>query len=277
MAELRVIVDSQYSVELRGPAQGSVQRLTLAAQPLFQIAHSPGGATVLLNPNSTVSLQALCLVVIRLAPVLLYETATRLRLSRPGTQLLFRQPSMEITNDERMRTMLDAIASEVSAGAAGWREMIGALVEQLILHLLRTQINTQRSDEIELSRVGVVDRRVRRAVEFMHDQCHRDLSLGEIAASAYLSPFHFARLFRTLTGTTPHAYLASLRIERARRLLAETDLAIAEVGARVGYASQSHFTTVFREATGLTPKLFRQGCRRLDSLRQVSEEDQFEF
>jgi AraC-like DNA-binding protein len=261
MADLRVIVDSRYTVELRGPVPGSKQLLTLSAQPLFQIAHRPGGATLLLNPNTTLSLQTPALLLIRLAPVLLYETATRLRLNRPGTELLFRHPAKEIVNDQRLRTMLDAISSEVSAGGPGWREMIKALVEQLTLHLLRTQINTPRSDEIELSRVGVVDRRVRRAVEFMHDQCHRDLSLSEIAASAYLSPFHFARLFRTLTGATPHAYLGALRIERARRLLAETDLSIGEVGARVGYSSQSHFTTVFREATGLTPKLFRQASQ----------------
>jgi AraC family transcriptional regulator len=91
----------------------------------------------------------------------------------------------------------------------------------------------------------------------MSDNCGRDLALAEIAGAAYLSEFHFARLFKKITGVTPHAYLASLRIERARRLLAETDLPIIEVGAQVGYTSQSHFTKVFREATGLTPRAFR--------------------
>jgi AraC family transcriptional regulator len=67
------------------------------------------------------------------------------------------------------------------------------------------------------------------------------------------SEFHFARLFKKITGVTPHSYLASLRIERARRMLAESDPPIAEVG----YASQSHFTKIFREATGMTPREFR--------------------
>jgi AraC family transcriptional regulator len=108
--------------------------------------------------------------------------------------------------------------------------------------------------------VGIVDRRLRRAIEFMSDNCGRELSLAEIAGAAYLSEFHFARLFKKTTGATPHAYLASLRIERARRLLAESDLPIAEVGAEVGYASQSHFTKIFREATGMTPKAFRNAA-----------------
>src|SRR3712207_7053826 len=47
-----------------------------------------------------------------------------------------------------------------------------------------------------------------------------------------LSPFHFARLFKKLTGATPHAYLAGLRAARAQALLAETDLPVTEVGAR---------------------------------------------
>ena len=92
----------------------------------------------------------------------------------------------------------------------------------------------------------------------------RELSLADIAGAAYLSEFHFARLFKKITGATPHAYLAALRNERARRLLAETDLSIGEIGARVGYTSQSHFTKVFRAASGLTPKAFRAAATKLN-------------
>jgi transcriptional regulator GlxA family with amidase domain len=52
-------------------------------------------------------------------------------------------------------------------------------------------------------------------------------------------------------------------LERARRLLAETDLPISEVGARVGYENQSHFTKIFHEATGLTPRAFREAVRQI--------------
>ena len=65
--------------------------------------------------------------------------------------------------------------------------------------------------ELELSRVGLIDRRIRRSVELMHAQLDQDLSLKEIAAASYLSPFHFVRVFKKLTGTTPHAYLAGIR------------------------------------------------------------------
>jgi AraC family transcriptional regulator len=91
----------------------------------------------------------------------------------------------------------------------------------------------------------------------MHARLDRELPLEELAGAAYLSPFHFARLFKKATGTSPHAYLAALRIERAQQLLASTALSVTEIGSRVGYQSPSHFGKAFRQATGLTPRAFR--------------------
>ena len=133
-----------------------------------------------------------------------------------------------------------------------------ALVEQLMVHVLRGYAQPRRSDELELSRVGLVDRRIRRSVELMHTQLDQDLTLKALAAASYLSPFHFARLFKKLTGSTPHNYLAGIRAARAQLLLADTELSVTEIGARVGYLSASHFTKAFRLATGTTPREFRK-------------------
>jgi len=265
----RILIESDFSIERRVLARRSPG---LPSRPDFLIVHFlesripdvPSGASLLANPNQAVRF-ALGrghseLLLVRLAPALLIETASRLRMYRAGLNLLFRSPLMPLTGDAKLRATLEAIASELDGGDAGWREVIRSLVNQLTVYLLRAHVNAQRSDEIELSRVGIVDRRLRRAIEFMNDNCGRELSLAEIAGAAYLSEFHFSRLFKKITGATPHAYLASLRIERARRLLAESDLPIAEVGAEVGYASQSHFTKIFREATGMTPRAFRNAA-----------------
>ena len=265
----RILIESDFSIERRDLTRHSIVAL---AQPDFLIVHFiesripniQSGASLLANPNQGVRFAPgrghSQLLVVRLAPALLVETASRLRAYRTGLNLLFRAPLTPLTGDAKLRATLEEIASEIEGGDAGWREVIRSLVNQLTVYLLRAHINAQRSDEIELSRVGIVDRRLRRAIEFMSDNCGRELNLAEIAGAAYLSEFHFARLFKKITGATPHAYLASLRIERARRLLAESDLPIAEVGAEVGYASQSHFTKVFREATGMTPKAFRDAA-----------------
>jgi len=265
----RIIIESDFSIERRALTR---RAFDLPSQPDFllvhflksQIPNLPSGASLFANPNQPIQFAPgrgqSELLVLRLAPALLIETASRLRMYRTGLSLLFRAPLTPLTDDAKLRATLESIAAELESGDAGWREVVGSLVNQLTVYLLRAHINAQRSDEIELSRVGVVDRRLRRAIEFMSDNCGRELSLAEIAGAAYLSEFHFARLFKKVTGATPHAYLASLRVEQARRLLAETDLPITEVGAQVGYASQSHFTKVFREATGMTPRVFRNAA-----------------
>jgi AraC family transcriptional regulator len=269
MSQPQIIIDTSYSIERRTLSRKTCE---IPPRPDFLMVHflgsrSAAGISLLANPDQPVILaterRRSEIMLIRLAPKLLIETATRLRLYSTGAHLLFRNPLNPLADDARLRNTIESIRAEIENGDAGWREVIRSLIDQLTVYLLRTHINVQRSDEIELSRAGIVDRRLRRSIEFMHDNCGRELSLSEIATSAYLSEFHFARLFKKLSGMTPHAYLALLRIERARRLLAETDMSIIEVGAQVGYASQSHFTKIFREATGLTPRAFRKGISTL--------------
>jgi AraC family transcriptional regulator len=154
------------------------------------------------------------------------------------------------------------MAAELVQEELGHGAMLESMIRQLAIHLLRTHLTVRKSDLIELSRAGPVDRRLRRALEFMHDNYSRALSLEEVASAAYLSEYHFARLFKEIIGVTAHVYLANLRLERARRLLAETELAISEVASRVGYQSQSHFTKVFKSTTGVAPRAYRESSRR---------------
>ena len=184
----------------------------------------------------------------------------RARLTRSDTVVSF--PAHAVERDERLARLARDLAEELLEEAAGQELVVGALVEHALVHLLRRYANLRRSERLELSRAGLVDRRIRLAVELMHAHMDRDLPLEEIASAAHLSPFHFARLFKKLTGATPHAYLASLRAARAQALLAETDLSVTEVGARVGYMSSSHFAKAFRQATGLSPRAYRNALVR---------------
>jgi AraC family transcriptional regulator len=190
-----------------------------------------------------------------ISPSFMLDCAARTGLVGAGATVSFR--TNVIRDDERLARLSRDLAAELAGELAGQEMVIAALMEQLVIQLLRHHSNVRRSDELELSRVGLVDRRIRRAIELMHAHMNRELPLEEIAAAAFLSPFHFARLFKKLTGASPHAYLATLRVARAQALLAETDLSISEVSARVGYSSASHFTKAFRQATGLAPRAYR--------------------
>lgn len=199
-------------------------------------------------------------VLVQLSPLFVTDCAARAGLARTDVVVSFRERA--VAGDARLARLARDLAEELREEAAGQQMVVGALVEQALVQLLRRYANLRRSSHLELSRAGLVDRRIRLAVELMHAHMHRDLALEEIARAAHLSPFHFARLFKKLTGATPHAYLASLRAARAQALLAETDLPVTEVGARVGYMSSSHFARAFRQATGLSPRAYRKALVR---------------
>jgi AraC family transcriptional regulator len=217
---------------------------------------------LLLNPGAEASASGggAEFLTVSLSSAYVLDCAVRAQLVKSGNVPTFR--SIVIEQDARLSRLASDLAEELAQREAGQQLVIAALVEQALVQLLRHHAHIRRADELELSRAGLVDRRIRRAVELMHAQLGRDLPLEEIAAAAYLSPFHFARLFKKLTGATPHAYLAGLRAARAQTLLAETDLSITEVSARVGYSSSSHFTKAFRQATGMTPRAFRAAVVR---------------
>jgi AraC family transcriptional regulator len=82
--------------------------------------------------------------------------------------------------------------------------------------------------------------------------------VSELASIASMSCGHFARLFKESTGVAPHQYVTAQRVERASRLLAQSELPVVEIALRSGFAAQSSFTTTFRRMTGMTPRAFRR-------------------
>ena len=227
----------------------------------FQLAEETGELRrndgLLIDPGKSVSAAArdARFLSLALSSSYMLDCAARAGLVKSGAIVSFRTPV--IKQSEKILQLVMNLVDELTDTETGQEVVVNALVDQIVVQFLRHYTNARRSDELELSRAGLVDRRIRRAIEMMHSHLHRDLPLEEIAAAAYLSPFHFSRLFKKLTGTTPHAYLAILRAHRAQDLLAQTDFSITEVSAKVGYTSASHFTKAFRQATGLTPRAFR--------------------
>jgi AraC-like DNA-binding protein len=106
--------------------------------------------------------------------------------------------------------------------------------------------------------------RLRRVTEYIQQNLDKDLRLAELAALVYMSPYHFARLFKCSTGVPPHRFVVRQRIARASAFLATPELSIARISRMVGFRTPSHFTTVFRRVTGSTPRGYRTGCLRED-------------
>jgi transcriptional regulator GlxA family with amidase domain len=101
-------------------------------------------------------------------------------------------------------------------------------------------------------------RHLLRARDLADSRYAEPLDLQALARAAHVSPRHFSRSFRQTFGETPHQYLLTRRIERARHLLRTTDMQVAEVCLAVGFNSVGSFTTTFRDRVGVSPTEYRR-------------------
>ena len=99
---------------------------------------------------------------------------------------------------------------------------------------------------------------VERVIAAMHWGDDGALRLGTMAEMANLSPYHFTRTFRRITGVPPGEFLTAVRLERAKQLLLGTETGVAEVCFEVGYESVGTFATRFKYLVGLPPGMMRR-------------------
>jgi AraC family transcriptional regulator len=98
-------------------------------------------------------------------------------------------------------------------------------------------------------------------LDFIDQNLDGRLTLPRLADIARLSVFAFVRSFKTSTGLPPHRYILRRRVERAKLLLGDAALNIADVALRCGFGDQSAFTTTFRRLTSQTPSAYRDSVR----------------
>lgn len=267
----RFLVGSDYSVYYRevshfdlSSAPGSdytiIAPLTGKLRYFEDNGHVDWGPSriLIIGPNAafTFSGQQASFLQLTVSSAALMRHAISMHLVPPKSTVEF--PREPLKSDQPISRLLQTLRAELQTNKPGREIVIRALVEQLLVQILRQYSIARYSEQLEISRVGLIDRRVRRSIELMHNQLDQELSLKDLAAASYLSPFHFARLFKKITGVTPHSYLAAIRTQKAQLLLGDQSLSINTVATRVGYLSSSHFTKAFRSATGTTPREFRK-------------------
>jgi len=135
-------------------------------------------------------------------------------------------------------------------------------LHQVLAHLIRDHLDKVReSDALTAVRPATRTeqyRRLLRARDFIEGNLSTGIDLSAIATVSCLSSFHLLRLFKRAFGESPHQYLIRRRLERARDLLATTDLPIWEVCQRVGYESLSSFSRLVLTRYGSSPRELRR-------------------
>src|SRR5512133_722360 len=111
-------------------------------------------------------------------------------------------------------------------------------------------------------RADALPERLVRATQFIEQNLSKLISLTDVAREACLSKFHFCRVFKHYIGMTPLQYVASLRIEKAKQLLQQSEADITLVAMRVGINDPSNFIKLFKKFTGTTPSSYRKSSSK---------------
>lgn len=142
------------------------------------------------------------------------------------------------------------------------REEVFAAVEIALSHAAKGEAAESAQAKEEPSGAqesgGLPAFRLRRVKSYVNQNFGDDLSLDAMAEVAGMSKYHFCRLFRQSAGVTPYQYLLGVRVDRAKRLLQETEDSIGDIAEQVGFNSQSQFNRAFRKLAGTTPAAFRR-------------------
>lgn len=149
--------------------------------------------------------------------------------------------------DNRLARMIRELHLRLESGEASLLEQESRLIRMLACLILR-----HADAPPVLHTAGREQGAVKRAKDYIEAYFSENISVDQIAGAAYLSPFHFIRVFHKETGLTPHAYLIQVRIRQARALLSR-GCSVASAAYQTGFADQSHLTRHFKRIVGIPP------------------------
>lgn len=159
--------------------------------------------------------------------------------------------------DPLLEQLAIAITGALHDGTSEDGLYIDAIAHMMAAHLART--HSTRSRPVRIAPAKPVSAwRMRRLLEFIEENLDGDLSLHAMAAEVEMSPLYLARAFKQAVGQSPHQYVLTRRIERARELLRNTSMPVVDVAMAVGFSSQSHLSHWFLRHVGVSPAAYRR-------------------
>ena len=216
-----------------------------------EIAIVPAGSSWVCQAGDSGSLTMLLLY---LRPLFVRSAAGELSISHNEIGLA---PQIGF-KDKNICHVAMSLLHELNEANVVGRLYADSLAPGLAIQLVRRYSSLR---DIHVGHGGMPPHKLRQAIALidhhLSDEEEGRVALRTIARAVRMSYFHFSRAFKQSMGMTATSYIAERRIERAKRMLEETELPISEIALRSGFSSQSHFTTAFRRLAGATPKAFR--------------------
>ncbi len=150
-----------------------------------------------------------------------------------------------------------AIAQELHQQTSTGRILVESIANTIAARLVHSNTGRAPDGATAAARSGLDTRRLLRVLEAVDDGLEEDLSVAHLASVACLSPFHFARAFKTSMGMSPHQYVSARRLHRAKDLVVGGATPLSQIAASLGFSSQANFNRAFKAATGVTPTAYK--------------------
>ena len=164
-----------------------------------------------------------------------------------------RRGPAEIIASPLAATLLQAMVHDLRDGSPGGSLVGDSLIVALVVHLWRSGADRRAGS-------GLPAAACRRVLAYIDERLDTPVSLSELAELARVSERHFCRAFRASMGCSPHQYLLRQRVERAKSLIATSEMALCDIAQAAGFADQSKLTRTFRKQMGVTPADYRASC-----------------
>lgn len=174
-------------------------------------------------------------------------------LNKPGEAFPF---LLSRTAHEKVYFLANCILDEMRAQKTGYQTTVKGLCLALYYEILRTR--DERAATLSRPAAPKKDTlALAPALEYINENYMNKLTIDSLCAMCHLSATHFRRLFISIMGTSPLAFINQTRIERACTLLKTTELPILEIAAEVGFTSLSSFNRAFTSSMKLSPRAYR--------------------
>ena len=129
-------------------------------------------------------------------------------------------------------------------------EEFGTCIDNLKISMYQENVSQEPEEQDE--------RIINSITRFMQEHLAEEMSLSVLAEEFHMNPQYISQLFKNEIGVGFLAYLTSIRMEKAKKLLLSTSLSIGEVAEQSGYGDYRVFTKVFKKSEGITPSQYRR-------------------
>ena len=161
-----------------------------------------------------------------------------------------------------LKAALDLLLDEFARKREGYELAVKAALQMLVLAVHRNcRQENQAAADIGWLPANIDS--VKRLLEHIDRHYAERLTVSQAARMVALSPGHFCKTFKKLTGRTLVEFVNLTRVEKAAAMLLHTDLPVAEIAARTGFCNINYFDKIFRATCNCSPSQYRKGDARL--------------